>query len=183
MLFNYHLPLNYYDKLNKIKIKAYSLKEKASNIEVDTIAAYNQLLSFEQYDDALLLQLLYSLSLHPNNLCMLKFDDVDKDGFIHYIDFKTGKNSKILLDDDLICFALEYVCNKGEGLKYFKMIKRALRNGKNREGIFIDNKTYQNVYKRFLNKFGGKLKWFNYTPKEIVSINERKVHSTGKVKR
>ena len=183
MLFNYHLPLNYYDKLNQIKINSYSSKEKVSKIEVDTIAAYNQLLSLEQYDDALLLQLLYSLSLHPNNLCMLKFDDVDKDGFIHYIDFKTGKDSKILLDDDLICFILEYVCYKGEGHKYFKKIKRTLRNGKNREGIFIVNKTYQSVYKRFLNKFGGKLKWFNYTPKEIVSINERKVHSTGKVKR
>ena len=112
-----------------------------------------------------------------------EFDDVDKDGFIHYIDFKTGKDSKILLDDDLICFILEYVCYKGEGHKYFKKIKRTLRNGKNREGIFIVNKTYQNVYKRFLNKFVGKLKWFNYTPKEIVSINERKVHSIGKVKR
>ena len=137
MLFNYHLPLNYYDKLNQIKIKSYSLKEKACKIDVDTIAAYNQLLSLEQYDDALLLQLLYSLSLHPINQCMLKFNDFDKDGFIHYIDFKTAKDSKILIDDDLICFILEYVCYKGEGYKYFKKMKRTLRNGKNREGIFL----------------------------------------------
>ena len=76
-----------------------------NNSDYETLA-YTQLLNCKMFDDALLIQLLYSLSLDPEKLSMLIQSNFNKDEFLCYQNYKTGEKSKIFLDDCLIWFML-----------------------------------------------------------------------------
>ena len=54
--------------------------------------------------------------------------------------------------------------------------KRASSNGVVIKGHFIINLTPTNMYNRFARKFGNEVKWFNFTPKDIIylSVKENK---------
>ena len=74
--------------------------------EQEVKKAYKLLIKCEKYDDALLIQLMYSLSLDPDTLCKFKHGNVDDDGILAYRDYKTNKNKRIRLDDKTIAFTL-----------------------------------------------------------------------------
>ena len=49
----------------------------------------------KKYDDEPFIQLIYSFSLDVKTLCLLKFGNVDREGFLPYKFFKTEKQKNI----------------------------------------------------------------------------------------
>ena len=90
----------------------------------DVKKAYLSLIKSKKYDDALLIQLLYSLSLDPDTLWMLKHGNVDEEGILSYRDYKTSKIKRIRLDNKTISFSLFLIELKGKDHTYFKVTKR-----------------------------------------------------------
>ena len=121
---SYYLPKEFFEHLNSIK--------DSSNIHItipkvtinDVVSAYNKLIRLRMYDDALLIQLLYSLALCPEDLSMLRHEGVDKKGFLNYVDFKTGEYHKIYIDDKIVLFMLDYTNYKGPDNPYFNKTTR-----------------------------------------------------------
>ena len=146
------------------------------------VSAYNQLIKLKMYDDALLIQLLYSLAISLANLSLLKHENVDKQGFISYTDIKTRRKSKIYLDDKIVCFMFKYIYYKGKDDPYFSKKRRKIVDDKCENGTFIVNQTEKNIYKRFNRQFGGKLKFISFTPNDIVKLNKLRVHESKQIK-
>ena len=132
--------------------------------------AYKLLINCEKYDDSLLIQLIYSLSLDPDTLCMLKHENVDG-GILVFIDYKTNKNKRIRLDDKTIAFTLFLIEFKGKDHPYFNVTKRKSRQGYTDEGIFFINVKSTQVYRKFKRNFNRVLDWPSITPDKVIQIN------------
>ena len=155
-------------------------QEKALT-EQEVKKAYKLLIKCEKYDDALLIQLMYSLSLDPDTLCMLKHENVDDDGILVYRDYKTNKNKRIRLDDKTIAFTLFLIEFKGKDHPYFNVTKRKSRHGYTDEGIFFINVKSIQVYRKFKRNFNGVLDWPSITPDKVIQINYNRVHKNKRL--
>ena len=98
---------------------------------------------------------------------MLKFSNVDREGFISYKNLKSGEREKILQDNKTIEFTFFLIEYKGSKGKYFDITKRKSKKGDIEEEIFIISVTYLKAYKKFHNRFNGILDWFCSTQKEF----------------
>ena len=108
------------------------------------------------YDDALLIQLLYSLSLDPEKLSMLIQSNFSKDEFLCYQNYKSGEKSKIFLDDCLIWFML-ISSTLMESLVLTLIFTKKSRNGEVASRIFLTKYWCKVIYSRFKGRFGGRL--------------------------
>ena len=143
--------------------------------------AYKSLIQLKQYDDALLIQLMYSFALDPDTLCMLKYGNVDSDGVLSYRNCKTNKNKRIKLDNKTIAFILFLIEFKGKDHPYFKVTERKSRSGYVDEGIFMINIKISHVYRKFRNNFNGLLDWPCVTPEKVIKINHDRVHKNKRL--
>ena len=182
MNMSYWLPESYFNSLDKPIPFINNNKDEVKISSKDVVSAYTQLIKLKMFDDALLIQLLFSLSLDAENLSMITHVNVDINGFINYKDYKNSEWSKILLDDHLICFMLDFCDIKGEKSPYFKISQRKSRNGEVESGIFLSPFTLKAIYSRFKGRFDGKLPWFCCTPNDIVRLNVKRVHEDRKNK-
>ena len=181
-LFNtYLLPKGFFDNICEFSDLDESSDHAACSMKMDVKRAYRELIGLKIYDDALLIQLLYSFSLNPATLCMLTFENVDKEGILHYKDFSLNSQHKIRLDEKTIEFTLFLINYKGKDHPYFKRTQRKSQNGEIFEGIFMLSVCCSQAYKKFKSQFNGRLKWFNLTPNKIFNLNFEKVHKKKRI--
>ena len=117
-----------------------------------------------------------NVSLSPETLEMLIYENVDMDGYLTYRDESSNKLCKIRLDDDIIMTVNFLFDHKGDNHSNHVKRKRVSRYGYIENVIFITKYKSSQIYKKFSNQFGGKIKWLCATPNQIVNINKRKIH-------
>ena len=71
MRVSYNLPIEYSKKLDFILIIPSQEPDQWKVTNNQVVTAYKQLIKFKMYDEALLIQLLYSLSISPAYLSLL----------------------------------------------------------------------------------------------------------------
>ena len=71
MRVSYNLPIEYSKKLDFIQIISSQEPDQWRVTNNQVVTAYKQLIKIKMYDDALLIQLLYSLSISPAYLSLL----------------------------------------------------------------------------------------------------------------
>ena len=126
---SYYLPKDFFEHLNLIKDSSNIHKIITKVANNDVISAYNKLIRLRMYDDVLLIQLLYSPALCPEDLSMLRHEGVDKKWFLNYEDFKTREYHKICIDDKIVLFMLDYTNFKGPNNPYFNKTIRKRKGG------------------------------------------------------
>ena len=133
---------------------------------------YETLLKHTRYEDAVLLHAMYVLGLEPYNLCLLKFESIKEDKTIEMWDHKSRQLKIITLPESLF-----------NELKYLKIYKekgdeetvnheRFSLDGVKVTGTFIFSTKSSGIFNKFNRKFGGILKNFNITPRDIVRLSK-----------
>ena len=133
---------------------------------------YQTLNSHFKIEDALILHTMYSLGLEPYNLCLLKFDLIKDDKSIMYYDHRERGYKSLKLTDILY-----------QELMYFKKYKELKSQFDDREerqsvdgtliyGPFIFSIKATGIFNKFERKFGGLLKNFNITPRDLVKLSK-----------
>ena len=161
-----------------IKIEYYKRRSKTERnkppimTHQDVYNAYKELIDLKQYQDALILNLIYSLSIDPYVIYMLTYEGISDNREITYWDYKktsfvTKELHKELLND--INYFKIYSEMKG---MQSKDMQRSSEDEAIITGTFILNIKPTNLYNRFKRKFGNKLKWFRFTPKNVIELSE-----------
>ena len=130
--------------------------------------------------DAVIICTMYALALDPYSLHLLIYEGIINDKARQYWDHKTSKLKNIAINQDLLT-----------DLNYFKLYsnnfdtncKEQIRNalyGTSLKGTFILNLSPTNIYNRFKIEFGDKLKWFNFTPLNIIQLSQYRVKISQK---
>ena len=134
--------------------------------------AYNELMDMEMYEDALIIELIYSLRINPETIALLRFDSVNSDGYMRYFDPNKLKYVDLKLSENLIrdISLLKRVVSK-DALK-IKQESRYYKDKVETTGEFMISATSTAIYNRFSRGFGGKLEWFKYTPGQIIKLSK-----------
>ena len=160
-----------------IKIEYYKRRSKTERNKPpklsnsDLFRAYEELVKNVQFQDALILNIMYSLAIDPYILYMLTYEGINSDGEISYWDYKQKAFVTKKLHNEL-----------KSDINFFKAYSLSLKINSNDfirtsedeetiEGTFIFNISPTNMYNRFKRKFSNKLKWFDYTPKNIIELS------------
>ena len=131
---------------------------------------YDQLLSYNQFQDTLIINLLYTLCINIKILTLLEYTDIDLNKIISFYDFSVNDIRKVAIPVDLL--------NKILYFKRYQSIKNSFRNikTKNQEikqknkRSFIIQISKSMIFKRFKEKFDGKISWFEHTPRNILLL-------------
>ena len=125
-----------------------------------------------QYLDALIIHIIYSLTLYPYHIYSLTYDDIIDKNQIQYWDYKSSSMKTCYLYYEL----LSYI-NLIKGYQETKncQLSKTLRimiNQTRIRGEFIINISPSNIYNRFHRKFGNSLKDFDLTPNDIIELSK-----------
>ena len=160
-----------------IKISYYKRRSKTERnkppkmASSDLYRAYNELMTNFQFQDALILNLMYSLAIDPYVLYTLTYEGINNDGEIKYWDYKQKtfvcKQLHKELRNDIVYFRLYPSCHKMNSNDSI----RTSEDGENIEGTFIINISPTNMYNRLKRGFSNKLKWFHFTPKDLIDLS------------
>ena len=123
-------------------------------------------------EDACIIHIMFTLWLDPNYLYTLRFDDIGEDNSFQWWDNKASKFKSWKLTESL----------KGK-FKYLKIyldkmygalskLSRASLDGTKISGTFIIQVTSAAIYNRFHWRFWGKLRSFEFTPKDIIRCSQ-----------
>jgi len=140
--------------------------------ENDIIKAHRALIRMQDFENALMLQLMFVLHLLPFELRWLRFEDVSttKDGK-HMIKCRCTKAAKVrnvMLSANIYDEIMGYKeLINGDSKRYF-MGQRSLSNGKNIRGFFIFNVRSETMIDRLRTGFNNKLPWFSCTSYDVV---------------
>ena len=124
-----------------------------------------------QYEDSLILRLIYLLRVSPHTIYLLDFSKLDSFRLFVFYDEDVRYHRTVKLEYSLyndICFY--------HNLKNFKkrLSRNLIRRSKDKtivKGDFIFSSTPKTIYNRFNNQFDGRLPWFVYTPKMIKDLS------------
>ena len=162
--------------LKKFNTKILKLPQSKNSsnpsITLDIInKAFKQLFEHELYQDAIILHLMYSLSIPPTVIETFTFDNLCDDKSFLYYDPYEHKCKSIILNDDLYSQLLYYkMIKQRRGIKNRQSCRKSL-DKKLINGDFIFSINSRAMYKRFQGKFDNKIQWFNYTPNDIVKFS------------
>ena len=102
---------------------------------------------------------------------MLTYEGINSDGEISYWDYKqkafVTKKLHNELKSDINFFKAYSLSLKINSNDFI----RTSEDGETIEGTFIFNISPTNMYNRFKRKFSNKLKWFDYTPKNVIELS------------
>ena len=140
--------------------------------EHDILKAHRVLMRMMDFENALLLQLMFVLHLMPFEIRWLRFDDVTttKDGkhMIRYKHTKAAKAKKVMLSTNIYEEIQNYKhLIEGDSKKYY-LGQRSLSNGKLIRGFFIFNVRTETISDRLRTGFSNKLPWFSCTSYDVV---------------
>ena len=129
------------------------------------------LISKSQYQDALILHFMYSLSLDPYHIFGLCYEDVLSNTKIQWWDYKTSSMKSGFLYYELwsdIMTIKKYTEWKiGES----RVKVRNMLDQKRIKGHFIIDASPTNIYNKFKRHFSNSVPNFIYTPKEIIDLS------------
>ena len=157
-----------------------SLKSKTTLTLIKLINAYVELMNSNNVEDAIIIHLMYSLALTPEAISLLIFNSIDENGILTYWDAKEKKyidaklNSHLLRD--LMFLKNKQIKNKS----YVKSKTRLFKNKINTSRDFMVSISASGIYNRFARKFGGKIDWFDFTPKDIINLSLKKFSTVSK---
>ena len=134
--------------------------------------AQKSLIRLEDFEIALMLQLMYVLHLLPFELRWLRFEDVStsKDGkhMMKYRHTKAAKIKNVMLSTNIYDEINSYKeLVMGDSKRYY-MGQRSLSNGKAIRGFFIFNVRSETISERLKTGFHNKLPWFSCTSYDVV---------------
>ena len=135
------------------------------------IDIYMKLMCKGQYQDSLVIHLMYFLSLIPYHLCSLKYDNILSDNQIQYWDYKSSTYKTCYLYYEL--WSDINVIKQYQEAKYgilCKIVRIMIDKTKIREE-FIIGVSPTNIYNRFHRKFGKSIDDFDITPKNILQLS------------
>ena len=132
---------------------------------------YMKLMCKGQYQDALVIHLMYSLSLNPYHLYSLKYDDILSDNQIQYWDYKSSTYKTCYLYYEL--WSDINVIKQYQEAKYgiLRKIVRIMIDKTKIRGVFIIDVSPTNIYNRFHRKFGKSIDDFDITPNDILQLS------------
>ena len=146
------------------------VEEIPSLLEVTN--AYIELMNIENFEDATIIHLMYSLGANPETITLLTFDSINEDNFIKYYDTKDLKYKEVKLNENLI---RDIMFLKSINLKHKQVDGdqfRCFRDKMISFGNFIISVSAPAIYNRFSRNFGGMLRWFNYSLQQIVKLSK-----------
>ena len=137
---------------------------------------YDKLLSYNQFQDALIINLLYTLCISIKTLTLLECTNIDLNKIISFYDFSVNDIRKVAIPVDLlneILYFKRYQSIKNSFLN-IKTKNQEIKQKNKRSFIIQINKSM--IYKRFKEKFDGEISWFEHTPRDILLLS-RKINS------
>ena len=163
-----------------VDIKHYTKKTKLEKDQIpiikheDILNAYKELSDNGLIQDAMILLTIYTLAIDPYTVWLLTYEGLQDEGYIKYWDHKTRELKSQQISKE---FANNFIYFKAYSeLKEIssKDLKRQSQDGSNVSGTFIFNISPTNIYNRFKRKFGNKLKWFKFTPLNVIQLSRFK---------
>ena len=165
-------------KVSKVNIQYYKIPDRVNvnfypKITREELFRHYKVLSDnKKYEDAILLHSMYELGIEPYNLCLFTFDGLHDNRTIKYYDHKIRGIKEVNLSISLYS---EFVY-----LKMWKKMNGELNNWDKREslygfsvfGDFIFSTKATGIYNKFERKFGGLLKDFDYTPRDLIVLSK-----------
>ena len=138
----------------------------------DAFIMYQNLLSKGKYEDGVMIHSMYELGLEPYRLSLLKWDSIAEDKTIKYFDHRSRSVKELKLSDNLYS-ELIY-------LKSWKRLKNLQINNEERKSLdgttivggFIFSSKPTGIFNKFKRGFGGCLKGFNITPKDLILLSK-----------
>ena len=175
--FLYAVYQNSHQKCDSIlQFLSHSFKKRLLSLELTEellVKSIKRLYDASQFEDALILQFMYLYRLAPSQIYLLDFDSFTNDRCLTAIkeessNYKTTKVSISLLND--VNYYIVYRKLTGNEIKYWR---RITHNGVILNGKFIFTQKPKTIYNRFNSGFGGSIPWFNYSPKDIITLSLR----------
>ena len=125
-----------------------------------------------QYQDALILHLIYYLSLDPYHIYSLTFDGIINMNQIQYWDYKSSTKKT--------CFLYYELWSDINTIKQYQekennQVRQTLRVMINKTAIrgkFLISISPTNIYNRFHRKLGNSLKDFDLTSNDIIKLSK-----------
>ena len=134
--------------------------------------AYLDLCAKKHYQDALVIHIMYSLSLDPYHIFSLRYEDLIGKDQIQFWDYRTSSYK--------LCFLYYDLWSDIQTLKGYqefengecRKTKRVMIDKTILEGKFIVSFSPTNIYNRFKRRFGNTITDFNLTPNDIVKLSK-----------
>ena len=142
--------------------------------ENDILKAHRALIRMEDFENALLLQLMFVLQVYPFELRWLRFEDIsvtkDNKFMLKFRNTKAARVKNIMLADKIYQEIISYQNHiKGDNSKYYTG-KRTINNKKKLDGHFIFNISTDTMIGRLKTGFNNKLPWFSCTSTDVVKV-------------
>ena len=163
--------------------------KKPKNIEVnlypkitreEVFGYYSTFLSKDKFEDSVILHLMYELGLEPYRLCLLKFESLKDDKSIETFDHKTRSIKTLKVSDNLYSELLYLKNWKSRRGELILNESRISMDGSIIKGTFIFKASPTGIFNKFSRKFGGTLKNFDITPKDLIILSKYKDRSNIK---
>ena len=140
--------------------------------EHDILKAHRALMRLEDYESALMLQMMYVLHVMPFELRLIRFDDVTttRDGK-HMIKLRVSRNSKIknvMLSANIYNKIIDYKNYIKDDKKKYYVGQRSLGDRRTLRGYFIFNVRTETITERLKSGFNSKLPWFSCSSQDVV---------------
>ena len=122
--------------------------------------------------DVLNLHIIYSIGINSETVVLLTFDSINENGKMRYFDTLKLKYVDNILNQNII---RDIKLFKDTMLEIKSETKNNFRCFQDKAIVmseFIFEYTSSAIYNRFARCFGEKLKWFKYTPNQIVKLSE-----------
>ena len=155
------------------KPKNKPIKDNLSLSKAKIFDNYQLLSSNGKIEDAVLLYTIFALGVKPYQLYLFTFESIKEDKTIEYWDHKTRQMITLKLPNNLYGDILF--------LRNLKKHKGTIKDNEERWSLdgtkisetFIFKTSPEGVYNKFNQKFGGLLKNFKATPKELIQLSRK----------
>ena len=124
------------------------------------------------FQDALILHIMYSIGINSETVVLLTFYSIDENGKMRYFDTLKLKYVDTILNQNLVRDVKFFKDTMLEIKSETKNNFRCFQDKAIVMGEFIFEYTSSSINNRFARCFGEKLKWFKYTPNQIVKLSE-----------
>ena len=124
------------------------------------------------FEDVTIIHLINSLGVNPETLVLLTYDSIDEEENITYFDTEFEKYLTVKLNQNLI---RDIMYLKGHRCKNENELSDSYRIYKDKlivMGDLIISVYAPAICNRFSRRFGGMVKWFDYTPGQIVKFSK-----------
>ena len=138
----------------------------------EVINSYIELMNVNLFEDATIIHLIYSLGVNPETLVLLTYDSIDEEVNITYFDTEIEKYLTVKLNKNLIRDIMYLKENRCKNEKELSYSYRVYKDKLIVMGDFIISVSAPEIYNRFSRRFGGMVKWFDYTPGQIVKLSK-----------